>query len=82
MASPNFSPFIKCFFAVHFCIALVVLNSGHAGAEIPQCGSLLNEGPCSKFPDCNQHCLSIGSPCGGVCKPPAPKAPPACLCKF
>ncbi|GMY35510.1 putative defensin-like protein 30 [Fagus crenata] len=82
MASPNFSLVTKCFLVVLLGIALVVLNSGYAVAEIPPCETLLTQGPCSNFPDCNQHCLSIGWKCGGLCKAPAPGTPLACLCKI
>ncbi|KAE7997947.1 hypothetical protein FH972_002533 [Carpinus fangiana] len=82
MASQKSSPVIKCSFALIFCIAIVVLNSGNAAAEIAQCGSLVYQGLCSQFPDCNQHCLAVGSPCGGLCKPPGEGSPSACLCKF
>ncbi|KAB1210144.1 hypothetical protein CJ030_MR6G003881 [Morella rubra] len=80
MATRNFSPFQTSLFVVLLCTALVVLNSGHAAAEIPPCGTTLYMGLCSEIPDCNQHCLSTLTPCGGFCEPPAPAgSPPACF---
>ena len=56
--------------------------TGHVAAESPTCGTLLTEGPCLGFPDCNQYCLSIGWKYGGLCEAPALGAPLACLCKI
>ncbi|XP_030951200.1 putative defensin-like protein 30 [Quercus lobata] len=75
---------LKCFLVVLFCIALVVVNSGLATAESPPCGgTLIYQGPCSNYPDCDKHCRSAGySQCGGFCGsttgPPTPPgaAPP------
>merc|ERR1712071_394328 len=81
MASANFSPLKKCFFVAIFCVALLVLNSGHADAETAPCETLVYQGPCSDYADCNQHCITTGMSCGGLCKPPGENAPNACLCK-
>jgi hypothetical protein len=73
---------INLFYIYLKIIFYLFLAAGHATAEIAPCETLLNEGSCSNFPDCNQHCLSIGWKCGGLCQAPGPGAPLACLCKI
>lgn len=58
--------------------------AGLATAETPPCGgTLIYQGPCSNYPDCDTHCRSTGyKQCGGFCRsttgPPTPPgaAPP------
>jgi hypothetical protein len=76
------STFIFIFIYFLYVVNIKRFVTGYAVAEIPPCETLLTQGPCSNFPDCNQHCLSIGWKCGGLCKAPAPGTPLACLCKI
>ena len=58
--------------------------AGLATAETPPCGgTLIYQGPCSNYPNCDTHCRSTGfKQCGGFCRsttgPPTPPgaAPP------
>ncbi|KAI7982853.1 putative defensin-like protein 30 [Camellia lanceoleosa] len=59
-------------FVGFLCIALLS-TSGEAD-------TLLYQGPCSKFPDCDKHCISTGFPKGGKCIPPVPGSPLTCYC--
>nr|XP_048331007.1 putative defensin-like protein 30 [Ziziphus jujuba var. spinosa] len=75
----------KCFFLVFFgLVALLIFNSGDASAEIAPCTTLVSQGPCSAFPDCNQYCLeNSGAKCGGECAPIRPGSTNTfCFCKF
>jgi hypothetical protein len=63
------------FFYMWLILIQNILLQGMQLQSIPPCENLLTQGLCSHFPDCNQHCLSIGWKCGGLCKVPCSKGP-------
>ncbi|CAF2244056.1 putative defensin-like protein 29 [Brassica rapa] len=54
-----------CFFLVFLClVVLLIPKSAQAeGGGKPY----IQGGPCSQFPDCNQHCIDLKFPGGGKC---------------
>ncbi|XP_038682741.1 defensin-like protein 37 [Tripterygium wilfordii] len=84
----------KAFFLLLFLsIVLLLISSGQSDGEhhmlqdhgvkkstIPPEWKIV-QGPCSKFPECNQYCLSMGFPLGGSCGRTAPQSVLYCLCK-
>ncbi|KAL1818911.1 hypothetical protein ACET3Z_013780 [Daucus carota] len=74
MAGKNISSVTRSLFIAFFFIALTI-NTERVGATW-----LIDQGPCSNFPDCDAHCKSIQFPQGGLCKAPSPGAPLRCYC--
>ncbi|KAH0915530.1 hypothetical protein HID58_029976, partial [Brassica napus] len=55
-----------CFFLVFLCLVVLLIPKS---AQAEDGGSHLEivQGPCSKFPDCNQQCTDLRYPGGGKC---------------
>ncbi|WCJ38143.1 hypothetical protein M5689_019218 [Euphorbia peplus] len=68
MASINISSASKTIFA--FLCIFMILNGGkiNAGESTPE-GSLVYQGPCANYPNCNKHCKDTnGAKVTGSCQ--------------
>nr|VDD55564.1 unnamed protein product [Brassica oleracea] len=55
-----------CFFLVFLCLVVLLIPKS-AQAEGGGGKPYIQGGPCSQFPDCNQHCIDLKYPGGGKC---------------
>ncbi|KAF8058159.1 hypothetical protein N665_1249s0002 [Sinapis alba] len=55
-----------CFFLVFLCLVVLLIPKS-AQAEGGGRSWEYVQGPCSQFPDCNQHCKDLRYPGGGKC---------------
>ncbi|ESQ29260.1 hypothetical protein EUTSA_v10023953mg [Eutrema salsugineum] len=68
----------KCLFLVFLCL-VVLLTSESTKADHDRTRHIV-QGPCEKFPDCNQHCLEVPF-IGGKCIKLSPDATSlTCIC--
>nr|VDD55558.1 unnamed protein product [Brassica oleracea] len=55
-----------CFFLVFLCLVVLLIPKSAQAEDGGRFWEYV-QGPCSKFPDCNQHCIDKRYPGGGKC---------------